>query len=202
MAGTPDNFVVGKVAKGPGKLYANLSIPAAGGRLILASDGTPDATQNPLALNLGMTKEGSEWLVKPNVTNFFADEFVDPIVSEVEQEEKVINATLLQVMDMDVAQIVMPTATRSDLPGTQGLTFGGSGTLSYTSVALIFPLRSNPLLYGVFHLYKAFNDAGLAAKIGRKELAGTPVAFRGLAITTRASGDQAGRLFQQIAVGS
>jgi hypothetical protein len=202
MAGTADNFVSAAVAKGPGKLYAGLSIPAAGVRLILASDGTPDATQNPTAQHLGMTESGSEFLVRPSVTNFFADEFVDPILSQVEQEEKVISGALLQIADMDIAQTLLPTATRSDVMGTKGLTFGGAGNLTYTSVALIFPLQAAAGEYGVFHLYKAFNDQGLAAKITRKALSSSPFAFRGLGITSRPAGDQAGRWYIQQAVGS
>jgi hypothetical protein len=202
MAGTPDNFVTAAVAKGPGKLYANLSIPPAGQRLILAPDGTPDSTQNPLAQQMGMTESGTEFLVKPTVTNFFADEFVDPIIAQVEQEEKAISGSLLQINDMNIAQILLPTGTRSDVMGTKGMTFGGAGSLVYTSVAVIFGLTDQPGLFGVFHLYKAYNDSGMAAKITRKALSVSPFAFRGQAITSRPSGDQAGRWYVQQAVGS
>lgn len=205
MAGTADNWVTTNVAIGPGKCYVNLGGTAgqwdgpAGGRLILHTDGTPDATQNPNAKHIGMTEGGTEWSVKTSFLTFNADEFVDPIITRIGSEEKAISGTMLQIMDIDLVKVLMPTAARSDLPGTQGVTFG-VGTLAYTSVAVIWPIEGSagPVVYGVFHLYKAFNDPGLAAQITSKKLSGTPFAFRGLAVTTRAAADQAGRFFKQL----
>jgi len=202
MAGTADNWVTAAVAIGPGKLYAKLAVPGANGRIILHTDGTPDSTQNPTALHLGMTEGGTEFSVKPNVTQFFADEFTTPIVSRVQQEEALISGSLLQILDFDVEAVLNPTATTSNLAGTKGITFGGSGVLTMTSVAVIFPLEGTPTIYGVFHLYNAYNDQGIAAQITSKSLGATPFAFRGQAITTRAVGDQTGRLFKQLAAGS
>jgi hypothetical protein len=149
-----------------------------------------------------MTEGGTEFSVKPTVENFFADEFPDPIVSRVTTEEALISGSLLQITDFDIQEILNPTATRSDLAGTKGITFGGSGLLTYTSVAVIFPLEGTPTIYGVFHLYKAYNDQGLAAQISSKRLGASPFAFRGQAITTRAAGDRVGRFYKQLASGS
>ncbi len=199
MAGTADNFVTTDVILGPGKIYAELAIPGAGGRLILSSDGTPDATQNPSAVHLGMTESGTAWSVKPTFTNFNADEFLDPIITRVTNEEAVISGSMYQIANMALAKILMPTSLRSDLSGTSGLSFGGSGVITYSSVAVVSPIEgsSGPIVYAVFHLYKAFNDAGLAAQITSKKLSATPFAFRGLAIPTRAAGDTVGRFFRQ-----
>jgi hypothetical protein len=127
--------------------------------------------------------------------NFIPDESLDPVMSRVQDEEKVISASAWQVGDMDLAEILMPTATRSDVMGSKGLTFGGSGVLSYTSVAVIAPLEGDPTRFAVFHLYKAFNDQGLAAQLTSKKPTASPVAFRGQGIGTRAAGDRAGRYF-------
>ena len=198
MAGTADNWVVTNVAIGPGKFYANLAVPGAGGRLILAADGTPDATQNPLAVHLGMTEKGTAWSIKPTLSNFFADEFVDPIISRVTGNEIAITGSLYQIMDMALANILLPSATRSDLAGTTGVSLGTVPELTYTSVAVIFPIEGiTPVIYGVMHLYKAFNDQGLAAQITSKALSATPFAFRGVAIPTRAATDTTGRFFKQ-----
>lgn len=201
MAGTADNYVVEAVLIGPCKIYADLGTGsgqwdgAAGVRLILHTDGSPDATQNPNAVHVGWTQDGAEWLVKPNVLNFIPDESLDPVISRVQDEEKVISASAWQVGDMDLAEILMPTATRSDVMGSKGLTFGGSGVLSYTSVAVIAPLEGDPTRFAVFHLYKAFNDQGLAAQLTSKKTTASPIAFRGQGIGTRAAGDRAGRYF-------
>lgn len=201
MAGTTDNWVVTDVARGPGKLYAGLAIPGTSGRLILASDGTPDATQNPAAVHLGMTEEGVSWSIKPTITNFNADEFQDPIISTVTGNEIAMTGSLLQVMNMAIVDILLQNATRSDLLGTQGVTIGTVDVLQYTSVACIFPIEesSGPTIYGVMHLYRSFNDQGLAAQITSKKLGSTPFAFRGIAVTTRAKADTTGRFYRQLA---
>lgn len=202
MAGTADNFVTENVAIGPGKLYIDLGTGsgawdgAAGIRLILHTDGTPDSTQNPNALHIGWTDAGSQFSVKPTFQNFFADESPDPIISRVTAQEAIISGSLLQVMDMDLVEVLNPTATRSDVMGSEGVTFGTS-TQTYTSVALIWPMEDDPSRFGVIHLYKAFNDQGLVGNITSKDLSKSPYAFRGLAVSTRTATDRVGRYFVQ-----
>lgn len=201
MAGTLDNYIVEAVLIGPCKIYADLGTGsgqwdgAAGVRLILHTDGSPDSTQNPNAKHIGWTQDGAEWRAVPNVLNFTPDESLDPVISRVQAEEKLITGQAWQTGDMDLAEILMPTATRSDVMGSKGLTFGGTGILSYTSVAIISPLENDPTRFAVFHLYKAFNDQGLAAQLTSKKPTASPFAFRGQGIGTRAAGDRAGRYF-------
>lgn len=197
---TADNFST-LVAIGGGKLYAGLAIPGAGGRLILSSDGTPDATQNPTAIHLGYTEGGVEFKMGHTLTGFTPDETNYPIISRITGEEASLSGSLWQVMDFDIATILSPTAVRSNLAGTQGMTFGGINTFTYQSVAVIFPIEgtSAPVVYGVFHLYKALNDQGIAAKVTSKAVGATPFGFKGHTIPTRTAGDQVGRAFRQTA---
>ena len=199
MAGTSDNFSSSTVAIGPCKLYARLAIPGAGGRLILAGDGTPDAIQNPNALHLGYTEGGTEWKQGHTLTEFTPDESNYPVISRVTGESASISGSLWQSFDFDINTILNPLDVRSDLAGTQGATFGGITTFSYNSVAAIFPLEGiTPTIYGVFHLYKAVNDAEAAAKLTSKAVGATPFSFKGHAIPTRAAGDQVGRKWKQL----
>lgn len=200
MAGTANNFSSTTVALGPGKLYAGLAIPGTGGRLILASDGTPDSTQNPSALHLGYTAGGTEFKQSHTLTGFKPDESNFPVISRITAEEASISGAYWQIMDFDINAIMNPLDVRSDLLGTQGATFGGMTTFSYQSVAVIFPIEgSSPTIYGVFHLYKAVNDAESAAKITSTEPGASPFSFKGHAISTRAAGDQVGRKYKQLA---
>lgn len=202
MAGTPDNFNTLDVGIGPGKFYIDLGGAngawdgAADVRLILDDDGKPDLTQNPNARHVGWTDAGWTFSVKPTFTNFFADESPDPIISRVTAQEAIISGSLLQVMDMDLAEVLNPTMTRSDVMGSEGVTIGNA-LPQYTSVALIWPFEDDPTRFGVVHLYKAFNDAGLAGNITSKDVSKSPVAFRGLAVSTRAQADRVGRYFTQ-----
>lgn len=201
MGATADNYVVEAVLIGPCKIYADLGTGsgqwdgAANVRLILHTDGSPDSTQNPSAKHVGWTQDGAEWLAKPSVLNFTPDESLDPVISRVQAEEKVISGQAWQIGDMDLAEILMPTATRSDVMGSKGLTFGGTGVLTYTSVAVIAPLENDPTRFACFHLYKSFNDQGLAAQLTSKKPTASAFAFRGLGIGTRAAGDRAGRYY-------
>ncbi len=49
MAGTATDWNAAAIAVTKGQLWANLAIPAAGARLTVATDGTPDAIANPNA---------------------------------------------------------------------------------------------------------------------------------------------------------
>jgi len=210
MPGTPDNWLTTRIVLGPGKLYGNLGgtnnapwdIASSSVRLLLFNDGTPDATQNPNAIHLGMTPSGSGFSVKPTKTDFFADEFDDPIASRVTADEVILSGSLLQITDFAVQQIMNPTATRSDVAGTQGLTWGGLATITYRSFAAICPVEGQTGLYQVFHIYKGFNDQGMAAQITKTKLGESPFSIRGYAITTRTAGDQTARLFRQMGGGS
>lgn len=201
MAGAPDNFDNTTVVIGPGKLYGDLAVPGHGGRLIL-EDGAPDLTQNPDAKHIGYTREGTEFTIVPQITNFFADESSFPIVSRVQQEVAQITGEALQVADFDLQEILNPTSTRTTIQGIDGVHFGGNTLLTYTSVAVVFPLEEDPTRYGVVQLYKAYNNAGLAARVTRTNLAGIPFAFQGIAIGTRPTGDQVGVFWKQSIIGS
>jgi hypothetical protein len=204
MAGTADNFLTNRIALGPGKIYGNLGGTSnaewdlgAGVRLLLHTDGSPNATQNPNAVHLGMTEGGEQWSVKPTKTDLFADEFTDPIASRVTAEEIMLAGSLLQISDMAVQAIMNPTATRSDVGGSEGLTWGGGGAILYRSFAVIWPIEGSTTLFQVFHIYKGYNDAGIAAQITKSKLGASPFAIRGYSITTRTAGDQAARFFRQ-----
>lgn len=200
-----DNWLTTRIALGPGKLYGNLggttNAPwdgAANVRLLLAADGQPNATQNPNYLHLGMTEAGVDWATKPTKTDYFADEFNDPIASRFTGEETMISGSLLQISDMAVMAMMNPAAVRSDVGGSEGLTGGGIVTPVFRSFAVIWPVEGDPTKFTVFHIYKGYNDSGIAAKITKTALGASPFAIRAYAIPTRAAGDYSWRMFRQV----
>jgi len=210
MPGTADNYLVTRWAIGPGRIYGNLggttNAPwdlADGVRLLLHTDGSPNSTQNPNAIHLGGTDDGSEWSVKSTKTDYFDDEHLNPGTSRVNQEEAVLSGALRQISDMAVQAIMNPTATRSDVGGTEGLTWGKSSpVIVYRSFAVIWPVEGSTTLFQVFHIYKGYNDQGMAAQIGSKKVGASPFAIRAYGIPTRAENDQLARFFRQVAGGS
>jgi hypothetical protein len=110
----------------------------------------------------------------------------------------VMTGSLLQIADMSVQAMMNPTATRSDVGGSEGLTWGGVVTPVFRSFAIIWPEEGVANKWQVFHIYKGFNDSGLAAQITKSKLGASPFAIRGYEITTRTQGDRLARFFYQV----
>lgn len=200
MAGTAVDWNVAAIANTKGQIWADLAIPAGGARLSLHTDGTPDATANPNAKHLGMTREGAKFLVKPKYDQYYADEFLGAIKTNLSEQEMMITAELLQIMDMDLLELLTPGfGTKTTGSGYEQLTFGQKA-ISYSSVAVIFPTEADPTKFAVFQLYKAINEAGIDSGVRRKTLSGLPVSFRGYDITSRAIEDLSGSFWKQVAV--
>ena len=177
------NFDTTEIRAGSaGQLWAGLTVPPPGTLLLLHSDGTPDATTNPFAKHLGMTKEGSVATFEVATTDFFADEFPSPIKTTVDQVNARIEGALLQVFDFDILEILTPGfGTKAS---AKAITFG-TRPLLYTSVALIFPQESDPTKFAVVQLYDAINVGGLAIAVGRKTMTEIPINFKARTIAQR-----------------
>ena len=204
MAGLADNWQSGKIQAGNyGKFYVGLAIPAAGAHVKLASDGTPDSTENPSAIHVGITEKGTKFTGKPTIQKFYGDEFPYPLKEVITVVEASFSGNWLQVMDIDVlAAMTLGMGTRADGAGFQKVNLGSPTAVTYQSCALIFPLESDPTLFGIFHLYKAVQTAGFDLEVGRKSMATSPFMFDGTGVTTRATTDQVGYICKQLQVSS
>lgn len=199
MAGTAPNWRVAAVAQNPGQLWADLAIPGAGARLTLDADGTPDATANPNAMHLGATREGAKLMIKSSFTNYEADEFTSPIITNLEKVDMGIAAELLGVTDMELVEFLLPgVGTSASAAGYEQIKVGRKA-ITYSSLALIFPRNDDPTRFAVFHIYRGLNDAGIEWAQGRKVMGGIPVNFVGYEITTRAQNDTVGSYWKQVA---
>lgn len=202
MAGTALNYDSTLIQAGnAGQLWAGLAIPGAAARLTLDADGTPDATANPNAQHLGMTREGSTGAITPTFEDFFADEFPSAIKSRMTAVDMSVSCEILQVVDHAALSLC---CQGWGTPGTDSSTYeeitvGQAASINYQSLALIFPLEADPTKFGVFHLYQAFVDGGLTAlQISRKIMSGATINFKGTAITTRAATDTVGNFWHDI----
>lgn len=200
MAGTATRFDVAKIPMGViATVWTGLANPSAGARLTLDADGTPDATANPSAKNLGHTDAGLSISATESTSDFFADESFGPIGSYIESVEFTISGTALQVADEEVIKVLGANfATYSTSSGYKQNTLGVKSSISYTSVAVIWPSPMDATKYEVFHLYNARNIAGFKFSIGRKQRAGTEFNFKGYGLTARAAADQFGNYWWQI----
>lgn len=199
MPGTNTNYDITSIRAGlPGQLWANLAIPGAGASLTLAADGTPDAAANPNAKHLGMTKEGAELILKATFEKFFIDEFRNPVHVMLSGSEAMIKASLAQVMDMELFELLTPgVGTKTAGTGFERVTFG-QRDIVYTSIAHIFPLTNDPTKFGVWQIYKCYNNEGAGFKVGAKIMSEIPVSFEALDIPSRAKADTLGQYFKQV----
>lgn len=189
------------IQKLPGKLYSGIAIPAANEELTVGAGGVPDATENPNAKYIGETDGGWTSTITKEIAQEFVDEYKQPVEQYVEQVAMMIKGDLvMKTLDIDVLALVTAGAgTKVLSSGIEKITYGES-TITPTGVALIFPLKSDPTKYGVFHIYSAYNQASIERVVSRQNRMVLPVEFVGLAITSRAATDTIGAEFKQVAV--
>src|SRR5436190_22759390 len=146
MAGTATRYNQVAVPMGVvAQLRANLSVPAASARLPLDADGTPDATANPSAKHLGHTDAGLTVTARETIQDYFADEVPYPIGSSVESAEVMIEGAALQIADEEAMKIFgSQIGTYSTNTGYKQFTLGYKPTITYNSMAVIFPSPLDP----------------------------------------------------------
>lgn len=203
MAGSTLNWNTVNIPRGQRvELWAKLAVPAAGARLTLHTDFTPDGTANPTALHLGRTEDGAEIRYATTLQHRVSDEFDSPFDTSIEMVEAIIAATLMPTLDTSIMEVLMPGTTKASGTGYEELPLGGStGAPSKYSVAAIWRMPEDNTKVAVFHLYNAINDSQLAFRIrrGANAIGSTPIAFRGFAVASRAAGDQIGKFWKQVA---
>lgn len=198
MAGTSDSWKTTAVANGYGRLYYNVALPSASARLTLdATTNTPDSTANPSAKHVGATEKGSKLMIKGNFKNFNVDEFLGPIMTNLESNGMGIATSLVGITDTLNATYALPgVGTRTTGSGYEQITVGNIA-IAYVPWALIFPLIEDTTKVGVFHLYKALNDAGMEWQQSRTDLGFTPLNLVAYEISSRATADTMGSFWKQ-----
>lgn len=199
MAGSALNFNSAQVTSSYGWFWVELAIPGAAARITLFTDGTPDATANPLAKHLGHTTEGWEMTAQASTEDLSVDEQVAPIDTAISELAVALAANLAQTQDISgtLKHLVSGFGTYATAAGYEQIQLGITPIL-YTACALITPTKNDVTKYMVYNLYKSKNDSGLANQIKRRGLGNNPVAFRGYGITSRAATDTVGNFWKQI----
>jgi len=191
-----------KIHQGPGKLYLNCTVPTTGNRLIIDTDGVPTAGA---PIYVGATEGAVTLAFAPKLDPIEADQVSAPIDVVMSGEAESIEVTMKQ-SDLALLRYFLIHGTYASgvdagLPaGAQNyeeIKFGGILAVPKTSVAVISPRRDAAGKYVVSQLYSAYQAEAVSLGFTRTKETTYKVKFTGLAISTRAEGDQVGKLYRQ-----
>ena len=206
MAGTAKTYTSSQIILGPADVWLSVAVPSAASRMTLYTDGTPDATANPSAVHLGMTAAGTTFEYKPEIQDFGSDELTAPHLSRIISESATLKGEFLQVFNWALLAKMTVGGTKNvntdTSTGYEELTIGGISAITPYSVALIGQDISGSSQYWVLQLYATYNKAGFNFTVTRKDQSKAAFEFMGLAITSRASGDQIANFWHQGAANS
>lgn len=199
MAGTAKDIVASEIHQGPGNLWKIATAPLdAAPRLVLASDGTPDATTHGACTHYGLINSAITASVKPKFSMLDLDQYEASFDAFVTDEEATIEAELAQTNPSLMAS-ALGVGTYSSGSGYTQIVFGGNLVVPEVCVAAISPKRTSPLKHIVAVLYKAAATGGFQVVFGRSKMSTFKMKFIGLADFARTAGRQMGIVFETLA---
>ena len=198
----PSNVDATKIHQGPGKLWLDVSVPAAGSRLLINASGEP---QGGTPVFAGATEGAATVALAPKLETVTADQAAGPldVVMTVEAEsiEVSLKESDLAKLKHFIAHGTFTTGTDTGLPaGAQTyeeISFGGLVAIPRTSVAVISPRRDASGKFVVSQLYQAYQAEAVQLPFQRGKETTYKVKFEGLADASRAVGDQVGKIYRQ-----
>jgi len=125
-----------------------------------------------------------------------ADQIPAPIDAIMTGEEESLDLTMKEA-NLDKLKHYLQHGTFSTGSGYEELKFGGIIPVPQFSVAVISPHRDSAIKYTVGQLYRAAQMEAVKLPMTRKKETMYGVKFTGLAVTTRAVGDQVGKIYRQ-----
>jgi hypothetical protein len=197
MAGTATAFDKTKTLWNNGQVWIDLAVPSAGGKITLATDGTPDATANPSAKHIGFTRKGSKVSYKMTKTDAMDDEHTAPHDTRITAEAMRIEGTFLQVLDTVLLAEMSVGGTEVTVTSDKVVTFGGQQSITTRCIAVIVPKKDAPTKFIAVVLYAAYNESGIEITITKDAENESPFAFVANAVAGRAALDQLGQILVQ-----
>lgn len=191
-----------KIHQGPGKLWLDVSVPASGSRLVINAAGDPTSGTPTF---VGATEGAATVVLAPKLEQIEADQVAGPIdvvmTGEAESIEVTLKESDLAKLKRFIVHGTFSSGTDTNLPaGSQTyeeISFGGVLAIPKTSVAVISPRRDASSKYVVSQLYQAYQAEAIQLPFQRGKETTYKVKFDALADTTRAAGDQVGKIYRQ-----
>ncbi|HUI42092.1 MAG TPA: hypothetical protein VL523_08995 [Terriglobia bacterium] len=192
------------IHQGTGLLWYGVDAPASGARLLV------DANGNPLGgspLPMGASDGAATFQMEAKVEELSIDQLTAPVDAVMTGESAYLEVTLkesaLVKIAASLAHATYTSGTDTSLPvGAQTyeqITVGGAVRIPQAAVALVSPRRgfSAPGKFMVACLYNAYAKNPLQIGFSRTKEAVYKVRFEGLAVLSRAPGDQVAQFYRQ-----
>jgi hypothetical protein len=194
MVGLTGAYDATKLVVGPGAMYLNVPLPAAGASIsTVLTGGVPTA-----GTLVGYTKSGTTYHSAMALTGYEVDEVRSPIFYNPATETVSIQGVLVQLGDLEVLKAMIPNYNfiTPDSFSVGGLT--SWPTTAYPSVCVVGHNRATPTAKKVaVMLYSALNTQEFIMAITRQNPSETAFTFTGQAIGTRPPGDQVGGIWME-----
>jgi len=205
MANVPTTPDTTKTAKGPGILYAGVTMPADLARLAITTAGKLDLAVHTAAVAIAATVAGTKFLAKPKPEDDTIDEVAGIWQRSIIDWEMSLSGTFREVLNPKILAALTPGATivtdTVSTPNVDQVLFG-VGAVNYPAFAHISRVPSSPdnaPLFMVLMIYAGFNDAGLNLDMTRAKGAGSPYNIVAMPVAGRSASDQKGTFWFQAA---
>lgn len=194
MAGTAKSYLASATISGPVDIWFDVAVPGAGLSPTLFTDGTPESVANPAAIHAGMLKTGGGVGVTAEIQEKTSDNLVTPYETTLLSSQMSVKGDMLQLASSVNLVQIAPGATSATDTGKTGVTFGAITSPNYTVLLAVWAKKDATKFMAAI-LYNAYQASGFEMTLNRKEDAAAETEFKGLAVTTRATADQAGALW-------
>lgn len=162
----------------------------------IASDGSPDALQNPGMIYLGILEASATFAEEIEYQNFDNDE--GTYFTAVASEKAMLSGTFLEVRDLDKLAVLMQHATlHAANKGVRELSVGGKacGGCDLRAV-LVIEAGACGGGWDVIYMPRVQNNGNLSLEIGKKTNAKYELSLRVLPDVSRAAGKQLYSIYQ------
>ena len=192
------------IHQGPGFLWYNVQVPAAGARILVDAGGNP-VGGSPIAM--GASEGAATFHLEAKLEEVSIDQETGPVDVVMTAESAYIEISLKESSLIKVSKALAhasySSGTDTGLPtGAQAyeeVTVGGLVAIPQAPVALVSPRRgfSNPGKFMVACLYNTYPKDPFQIGFTRTKEAVYKVRFEGLAVLSRAQGDRVAQFYRQ-----
>jgi hypothetical protein len=198
-------ITVPDIHQGPGYLWYNVAVPAAGARLMIDANGSP-VGGSPVPM--GASDGAATFHLEAKIEEISIDQEPAPVDAVMTAESAYLEVTLKESSLAKIAKALAHASYSSGsdtgLPtGAQGyeqISVGGLISVPQAAVALVSPRRgfTSPAKFMVACLYNTYAKDPFQVGFTRAKEAVYKVRFEGLAVLGRVQGDRVAQFYRQI----